>query len=89
VARNLLQIPAIDKTIFLIDRKDLDMQTVTAFQTYANNDTIDVDETANSFELAQQLGDGNRNVLVTTRQKLQAIFKRMENSPQSLKNIRN
>ena len=94
VARNLLQIPAIDKTIFLIDRKDLDMQTVTAFQTYANNDTIDVDETANSFELAQQLGDGNRNVLVTTRQKLQAIFKRMENSPtiakkyQKLKNLR-
>ena len=82
VARNLLQIPAIDKTIFLIDRKDLDMQTVNAFQTYANNDTIDVDETANSFELAKQLGDGNRNVLVTTRQKLQTLFKRMENSPE-------
>ena len=85
VARNLLQIPAIDKTIFLIDRKDLDMQTVSAFQTYANNDTIDVDETANSFELAKQLGDGNRNVIVTTRQKLQTIFKRMENSPEIAK----
>lgn len=85
VARNLLQIPSIDKTIFLIDRKDLDMQTVTAFQTYANNDTIDVDETANSFELAKQLGDGNRNVIVTTRQKLQTIFKRMENSPEIAK----
>ncbi|WP_294955613.1 DEAD/DEAH box helicase family protein [uncultured Lactobacillus sp.] len=85
VARNLLQIPAIDKTIFLIDRKDLDMQTVTAFQTYANNDTIDVDDTANSFELAKQLGDGNRNVVVTTRQKLQTIFKRMENSPEIAK----
>ena len=85
VARNLLQIPSIDKTIFLIDRKDLDMQTVTAFQTYANNDTIDVDETANSFELTKQLGDGNRNVIVTTRQKLQTIFKRMENSPEIAK----
>ncbi|MBC6342292.1 type I restriction endonuclease subunit R [Lactobacillus kimbladii] len=85
VARNLLQIPAIDKTIFLIDRKDLDMQTVTAFQTYANNDTIDVDETANSFELVKQLGDGNRNVIVTSRQKLQTIFKRMENSPEIAK----
>ena len=85
VARNLLQILAIDKTIFLIDRKDLDMQTVTAFQTYANNDTIDVDDTANSFELAKQLGDGNRNVVVTTRQKLQTIFKRMENSPEIAK----
>ena len=85
VARNLLQIPSIDKTIFLIDRKDLDMQTVTAFQTYANNDTIDVDETANSFELVKQLGDGNRNVIVTTRQKLQTIFKRMESSPEIAK----
>ena len=85
VARNLLQIPAIDKTIFLIDRKDLDMQTVSAFQTYANNDTIDVDETANSFELAKQLGDGNRNVIVTTRQKLQTIFKRMESSTEIAK----
>lgn len=85
VARNLLQIPSIDKTIFLIDRKDLDMQTVTAFQTYSNNDTIDVDETANSFELTKQLGDGNRNVIVTTRQKLQTIFKRMENSPEIAK----
>ena len=85
VARNLLQIPAIDKTIFLIDRKDLDMQTVTAFQTYANNDTIDVDETANSFELAKQLGDGNRNVIVTTRQKLQTVFKRMESSTEIAK----
>ena len=85
VARNLLQIPAIDKTIFLIDRKDLDMQTVSAFQTYANNDTIDVDETSNSFELVKQLGDGNRNVIVTTRQKLQTIFKRMENSPELAK----
>lgn len=44
--RNLLMdIPSIDKTIFLIDRKDLDTQTTMAFQAYANNDLIDVDET--------------------------------------------
>ncbi|MCO6548768.1 MAG: type I restriction endonuclease subunit R, partial [Gilliamella sp.] len=39
-------------------------------------------DTANSFELAKQLGDGNRSVIVTTRQKMHAIFKRMENSPE-------
>ncbi|MEI3594158.1 MAG: hypothetical protein V8Q58_01200 [Anaerobutyricum hallii] len=34
--RNLLMdIPAIDKAIFLIDRKDLDTQTTMAFQAYA------------------------------------------------------
>ena len=42
--RNLLMdIPAIDKAIFLIDRKDLDTQTTMAFQAYANNDLVDVD----------------------------------------------
>ncbi|MBT8829414.1 DEAD/DEAH box helicase family protein, partial [Lactobacillus delbrueckii subsp. bulgaricus] len=57
VARNLLQIPSIDKSIFLIDRKDLDMQTTTAFKIYANNDTISVNETNSSYDLADQLTD--------------------------------
>ncbi|GFI02740.1 type-1 restriction enzyme R protein [Lachnospiraceae bacterium] len=44
--RNLLMdIPALDKAVFLIDRKDLDTQTTMAFQAYANNDLVDVDET--------------------------------------------
>lgn len=52
--RNLLMdIPTIDKTIFLIDRKDLDTQTTMAFQAYANNDIIDVDETDNVFDLKE------------------------------------
>ncbi|MBA1433862.1 type I restriction endonuclease subunit R, EcoR124 family [Bombilactobacillus bombi] len=83
VARNLLQIPSLQKTIFLIDRKDLDMQTTAAFQAYANNDTINVNETNNSYDLAEQLGDGDRNVVVTTRQKLQAIFKRIDDDSAS------
>lgn len=35
VARNLLQIPSIEKTIFVIDRTDLDQQTTSAFLSYA------------------------------------------------------
>ena len=31
VARNLLQIPAIQKTIFVVDRRDLDQQTTSSF----------------------------------------------------------
>src|SRR5699024_542664 len=45
VAHNLLRIPSLQKTVFLIDRKDLDTQTTQAFQTYAENDSIDVEET--------------------------------------------
>ena len=75
VAHNLLSIPSLDKVIFLIDRKDLDNQTTQAFQSYANNDSIDVNETESTINLAKKLTSGERTVLVTTRQKLQHLFK--------------
>lgn len=75
VAHNLLTIPSLDKVIYLIDRKDLDNQTTQAFQSYANNDSIDVNETESTINLAKKLTSGQRNVLVTTRQKLQHLFK--------------
>ena len=77
--RNLLMdIPSIDKTIFLIDRKDLDDQTSMAFQSYAENDTIDVKDTDNVGDLLRKLGNGNREMIVTTRQKMQIVIKRLE-----------
>lgn len=73
--RNLLMdIPSIDKTVFLIDRKDLDMQTKMAFQSYADNDTIDVDDTDYVDTLIKKMADGNRQMIVTTRQKLQTMI---------------
>ncbi len=75
--RNLLMdIPALDKTIFLIDRKDLDTQTTQAFQAYANNDLIDVDETDNVNDLKKKLKSDDRQVIVTTIQKLQILIKK-------------
>lgn len=78
VAHNLLRIPSLQKTVFLIDRKDLDTQTTQAFQTYAENDSIDVEETENSYVLAKKLTSPDKKVVVTTRQKMQALFKRIE-----------
>lgn len=75
VAHNLLSIPSLDKVIFLIDRRDLDNQTTQAFQAYANTDSIDVKETDSTINLARKLTNGDRNVVVTTRQKLQHLFK--------------
>ena len=46
VTKNLLDIPSIDKTIFLIDRRDLDQQTSDEFKSYAENDDIDIEDTA-------------------------------------------
>lgn len=73
--RNLLMdIPSIEKTIFLIDRKDLDLQTKLAFQSYADNDTIDVDDTENVNSLIKKMTDGKRQMIVTTRQKMQTMI---------------
>lgn len=75
--RNLLMdIPAIEKTVFLIDRKDLDMQTKMAFQSYADNDTIDVDDTDYVDSLIKKMSDDNRQMIVTTRQKMQIMVNR-------------
>lgn len=73
--RNLLMdIPSLDKTVFLIDRQDLDLQTTTAFQAYAESDTIDVEDTDNVQFLIDKLSDGKRDMIVTTRQKLQRMI---------------
>ena len=89
--RNLLMdIPTIDKAIFLIDRKDLDTQTTMAFQAYANNDLIDVDETDNVSDLKKKLKSDDRQVIVTTIQKLQRLItKRLEEGTTEYTKIKN
>lgn len=91
--RNLLMdIPSIDKAIFLIDRKDLDTQTSMAFRTYANNDLVDVDQTDNVFDLKKKLKSDDRQMIVTTIQKLQRLItkKLAEGTPEynKIKNLK-
>lgn len=91
--RNLLMdIPALDKAIFLIDRKDLDTQTTMAFQAYANNDLIDVDETDNVNDLKKKLKSDDRQVIVTTIQKLHRLITKTlkEDTPEynKIKNLK-
>ncbi|MCM1525368.1 MAG: type I restriction endonuclease subunit R [Ruminococcus sp.] len=90
-ARNLLiDIPSIEKTIFLIDRKDLDMQTTMAFKSYANNDIVDVDETDNVGDLIDKLKNQNQQVIVTTIQKLSiAVKKRLKEGTPAYNRIKN
>ena len=89
--RNLLMdIPSLDKTIFLIDRKDLDTQTTIAFQAYANNDLIDVNETDNVNDLKKKLKSEDRQVIVTTIQKLQRLItKRLQEGTPEYNKIKN
>lgn len=89
--RNLIMdIPSIDKAIFLIDRKDLDAQTTMAFQAYANNDLIDVDETDNVLDLKKKLKSDDRQVIVTTIQKLQRLItKKLKEDTPEYRRIKN
>lgn len=76
VTKNLLDIPSVDKTIFLIDRKDLDQQTSDSFKSYADSEDIDVQNTDKTADLEKKLASKDRDTIVTTIQKLQTIIRR-------------
>lgn len=76
VARNLLQIASIKKTIFIVDRVDLDQQTTSSFTSYAENDVVAIDETDNVKDLIAKLLSDDRTVIVTTIQKLNYVMKK-------------
>ena len=78
VARNLLQEPTINKTIFIVDRKDLDQQTTSSFMSYAANDTVDIDETENTDHLVKRLSSDDQAVVVTTIQKINTMLRKFE-----------
>ena len=72
-AQILTQSPHVHKVLFVVDRKDLDYQTITEFNSYSDGS---VDATNNTKKLVQQLTDSTP-LIVTTLQKLNtAISKR-------------
>ena len=66
------------------------MQTTQAFQSYANNDVVDVDETDNVGDLINKLKNQNQQVIVTTIQKLSiAVKKRLQEGTPAYNRIKN
>ena len=63
----LSRMPEIKKVLFVVDRKDLDIQTTKEFNSFSDGS---VDGTDNTYHLVQQLKDPNRKLIVTTIQKL-------------------
>ena len=78
VARNLYENNDIEKTIFLIDRKDLDQQTTLSFLSYAKSTGDKIEETENTRALEQILRNKERTVVVATRQKLDRLLDKCE-----------
>lgn len=81
----LSKIPEIKKVIFVVDRKDLDIQTTKEFNSFSNGS---VDGTNNTNNLVEQLEDNNRKLIVTTIQKLDIAIGR-ESYLNRIKHIEN
>lgn len=67
VAEILSHNPKIKKVFFLVDRKDLDSQTVSEFNKFAEGS---VDTTDKTSVLVKQIKDKNTHLIVTTIQKM-------------------
>jgi type I restriction enzyme R subunit len=63
----LSRMPEVKKVLFVVDRKDLDIQTTKEFNSFSDGS---VDGTDNTRHLVAQLKDPSRKLIVTTIQKL-------------------
>lgn len=68
----LAQEPDIKKVIFLVDRKDLDGQTLGEFNKFESDS---VDRTFNTKKLLKQMNDPTRKLIITTIQKMDNAIK--------------
>jgi len=72
------KLPYIDKVLFVVDRKDLDYQTMKEYDRFekgaANSNTSTV-------ELKKQLEDPEARIIITTIQKLSILIKKHKNLP--------
>lgn len=69
----LSNIPEVKKVLFVVDRKDLDIQTTKEFNSFSAGSVDGTDRTRN---LVEQLKDANRKLIVTTIQKLDIAISR-------------
>ena len=61
------RLPSVDKVIFVVDRKDLDYQTIKEYERFEKGA---VDGTRNTSHLKRRLEDPDSRIIVTTIQKL-------------------
>jgi len=66
-AQLVSKLPSIDKVLFVVDRKDLDYQTMKEYDRFEKGAA---DSNASTAELKRQLDDPNARIVITTIQKL-------------------
>lgn len=82
VAKTLAEKEKFSKVLFIVDRRDLDAQTITEFNSFQAGS---VEENANSGDLADKLADPNQKIIVTTIHKISNLAKADHVSLQHLK----
>jgi type I restriction enzyme, R subunit len=69
----LVDIPEVHKVVFVVDRNDLDTQTIREFNGFKEDS---VDGTNNTNQLVKQFGNASTKLIVTTIQKLNTAITR-------------
>ncbi len=72
-ARIASQLPYIDKVLFVVDRKDLDYQTMKEYDRFEKGAA---NSNSNTSILKKQLEDSNAHIIITTIQKLATFIKK-------------
>lgn len=72
-ARLAAKLPAIDKVLFVVDRKDLDYQTMKEYDRFEKGAA---NSNSSTSVLTRQLGDPNARIIITTIQKLSNFISR-------------
>lgn len=83
-ARLASQMPYIDKVLFVVDRKDLDYQTMKEYDRFEKGAANSNKSTA---VLKRQLGDDNSRIIITTIQKLATFIKGNQDHPVYYKHV--
>ncbi|WP_299249345.1 type I restriction endonuclease subunit R [uncultured Cytophaga sp.] len=78
----LMRLPEVHKVVFVVDRKDLDYQTMNEFNAF-KKDSVDV--TDNTQSLVKQLTDNTKLVLTTIQKLNNAVSDRFKHSIEALR----
>ena len=78
----VMDLPAVYKVVFVVDRKDLDFQTMNEFNAF-KKDSVDV--TDNTQSLVRQLTDNTKLVLTTIQKLNNAVSERFAGKIESLR----
>ena len=77
-ARLATALPYIDKVLFVVDRKDLDYQTMKEYDRFEKGAA---NSNSSTKILERQLGDTKSNIIITTIQKLSSFIKKYKEHP--------